>query len=76
MLSIYGKMHSTVSVMRQMQFAELQLQQQQQRQQQQLVTSFAYGITLFVCVHIVDMVVRVWQGSSLVHSGTCIKQIR
>lgn len=44
MLPIYGEMHSTVSVMRQMQFAELQ-----QEQQRQLATTFSYGITLFVC---------------------------
>lgn len=48
MLPIYGEMHSTVSVMRQMQFAELQ-QAQQQQQQQQLATTFSYDITLFVC---------------------------
>lgn len=42
MLPIYGEMHSTVSVMRQMQFAELQ-------QEQQLATTFSYDITLFVC---------------------------
>lgn len=45
MLPIYGEMHSTVSVMRQMQFAELQ----QEQKQQQLATTFSYDITLFVC---------------------------
>lgn len=69
MLPIYGEMHSTVSVMRQMQFAELQ----QEQKHQQLATTFSYDITLFVCascsryacVRVCVCRMCVWQVSSL-----------
>lgn len=77
MLPIYGEMHSTVSVMRQMQFAELQ-------QEQQLATTFSYDITLFVCascsryacVRVCVCRMCVCGRSHHWNRPTCIKQIR